>query len=463
MANPRIETENINLDGGESKVEFLPKEQLNTHYKNYLSHMTKQLFTHGRIGGNVYVYMEDGEKGLWGYVGRELGDMCGRILRQREDMYGYGFSIIPFGHALSISAVKLSDNPQVRIAMKIVDAEHKKLEQEIKEYFGYFSAGTGIDIWSISLPVYMLFDLQDNAGFKFYGGTDDHHVIEALYKGIGYAFYQLKYPRAKPLAYDLTKKRQRFAEKVRNTHETQINLQLILNGKGNYTPPPSFITGVHSDLVEDFQFLQLVLSKASRFDQLYKVDSVSKPPLTSPTGDEEHHFVEDYGILEASLFSEAIGDKRGILRFGYDIQYCADCGERVIVATDIPGQSRACFTASFHPVPVRKQQLLSHYFERSVITGGIDSFIGQYLPLKNFEQLFDENVYNALLSFLDLNLPYHLPSNSIKGKYELQTNCDNKNHKSELLVAGFGRSLMQSTRIDKLMTDYLLTTKGMYE
>lgn len=89
----------------------------------------------------------------------------------------------------------------------------------------------------------------------------------------------------------------------RITKETQIHGTLKIEGKGKYT----IATGV--------RFLDHMLELFSRhggFDLKLEV-----------TGDldvDQHHSVEDAGIVLGQLFNQALGDRKGINRAGYFVQ-----------------------------------------------------------------------------------------------------------------------------------------------
>ncbi len=92
----------------------------------------------------------------------------------------------------------------------------------------------------------------------------------------------------------------RIANIDRNTKETRIRGRLRIDGRGRY----QISTGV--------RFLDHMLelfAKHGGFDLDLKAD-----------GDldvDQHHTVEDVGIVLGDLFSEALGDRRGINRAGY--------------------------------------------------------------------------------------------------------------------------------------------------
>ena len=92
---------------------------------------------------------------------------------------------------------------------------------------------------------------------------------------------------------------QRYAQVHRKTNETDISLTLILDGKGK------------QDIATGIGFFDHMLSGFTRhgfFDLDLKV-----------AGDLEvdcHHTIEDTGIVLGNAIREALGDKKGIKRFG---------------------------------------------------------------------------------------------------------------------------------------------------
>ena len=91
----------------------------------------------------------------------------------------------------------------------------------------------------------------------------------------------------------------RTAELSRNTAETQIKLQLNLDGSGSST------------IRSGCGFLDHMLTlfaKHGRFDLTVTCQG--------DTQVDDHHTVEDIGICLGTAFAEAIGDKRGIIRYG---------------------------------------------------------------------------------------------------------------------------------------------------
>jgi imidazoleglycerol-phosphate dehydratase len=92
----------------------------------------------------------------------------------------------------------------------------------------------------------------------------------------------------------------RKATIVRNTKETQIRAVLVIDGRGRYRVS----TGIRF-----FDHMLELFAHHGGFDLQLKA-----------TGDldvDQHHTVEDVGIVLGQAFEKALGSKRGILRAGY--------------------------------------------------------------------------------------------------------------------------------------------------
>ena len=106
----------------------------------------------------------------------------------------------------------------------------------------------------------------------------------------------------------------RSAKVSRDTLETQISVSLNLDGTGK----ASFATGI--------PFLEHMLEQIARhgaFDLEIQA-----------TGDlhiDDHHTVEDIGITLGQAFKEALGDKKGIVRYGHAYVPLDEALSRVVI------------------------------------------------------------------------------------------------------------------------------------
>ena len=120
-------------------------------------------------------------------------------------------------------------------------------------------------------------------------------------------------------------KNKRSSGIARKTAETDISLSLVLDGSGA------------SDISTGCGFLDHMLTLFSRHGR-FDID------LTC-TGDARvdfHHTTEDIGIVLGKAFAEALGDKKGIVRYG---DTCLPMDETlVLTAVDISGRG-GCYCA----------------------------------------------------------------------------------------------------------------------
>lgn len=137
----------------------------------------------------------------------------------------------------------------------------------------------------------------------------------------------------------------RQARLTRNTKETQINGALGIEGSGTY----QVSTGI--------RFLDHMLelfAKHGAFDLELKA-----------SGDldvDQHHTVEDTGIMLGDLFAEALGDRRGINRSGYFVQTMDE--SLALVAVDLGGRPALVYDQQVDVVHVGDLQteLLEDFF-----------------------------------------------------------------------------------------------------
>ena len=132
----------------------------------------------------------------------------------------------------------------------------------------------------------------------------------------------------------------------RNTKETQITGSLRIDGAGTY------------DIRTGIRFLDHMLelfAKHGAFDLTLQA-----------TGDldvDQHHTVEDTGIVLGDLFNKALGDRRGINRSGYFVQTMDET--LAVVAVDLGGRPALVYDPQVTVTHVGELQteLLHDFFE----------------------------------------------------------------------------------------------------
>lgn len=118
----------------------------------------------------------------------------------------------------------------------------------------------------------------------------------------------------------------RRAELERNTAETKIKLTLDIDGRGQ------------SDIDTGVGFLDHMLelfARHGRFD--LKVDCKGDIQV------DDHHTVEDVGITLGKAFGEALGDRKGIVRYGDTILPMDEA--LILTAIDFSGRSFLAYDA----------------------------------------------------------------------------------------------------------------------
>lgn len=120
----------------------------------------------------------------------------------------------------------------------------------------------------------------------------------------------------------------RTAKLERKTKETEIEIELNIDGKGKYDiqTPIGFLT----HMLETF-------SKQGLFDIKMKIKGDIEV--------DQHHTIEDCGIVLGQAFKKALGDKKGINRAGYFVFPMDEA--LAVVAIDIAGRSYLQFDAEF--------------------------------------------------------------------------------------------------------------------
>jgi imidazoleglycerol-phosphate dehydratase len=198
----------------------------------------------------------------------------------------------------------------------------------------------------------------------------------------------------------MTKPTERIAALTRNTNETQIRVAINLDGSGKQ----NLHTGV--------PFLDHMLDQIARHG-LIDLD-------IEATGDlhiDAHHTVEDVGITLGMAFAKAVGDKKGIRRYGHSYVPLDEALSRVVV--DFSGRPGL----SYH-IP----------FTRAMI--------GQF-DVDLTREFFQGFVNHALIT---------LHIDNLRG--------DNAHHQCETVFKAFGRALRMATELDERAAGTIPSTKG---
>lgn len=195
----------------------------------------------------------------------------------------------------------------------------------------------------------------------------------------------------------------RTAQISRTTAETAITLSLNLDGSGT------------SEIQSGIGFLDHMLTlfaKHGRFDLTLS--------CKGDTNVDDHHSAEDIGIALGEAFSAALGEKRGIVRYGSEILPMDEA--LVLCAVDLSGRSCLRYNAQ---IPSQK-------------IGTFDT----------------ELIQEFFLAFTrKAGVTMHLR----------QLDGENSHHTAEAMFKAFGRALSQAVKIDPIYADEIPSTKGVLE
>jgi len=192
----------------------------------------------------------------------------------------------------------------------------------------------------------------------------------------------------------------REATVSRDTLETQITVSVCLDGSGK----SEFDTGL--------PFLEHMLDQIARHGMI--------DLAITANGDlhiDAHHTVEDIGITLGQALAEAVGDRRGILRYGHAYVPLDEALSRVVV--DFSGRPSLHYTVPFTRAAV----------------GDFDV------------DLFSE-FFHGLVNHAQLTL--HI--DNLKG--------DNSHHQAETVFKAFGRALRMAVSADERAPTAMPSTKG---
>ena len=184
----------------------------------------------------------------------------------------------------------------------------------------------------------------------------------------------------------------------RKTNETDVQIQLSLDGKGE------------ADINTGLGFFDHMLQQIARHSGFNLVIKTK--------GDlhvDEHHTIEDTGIALGEAFEKALGDKRGIARYGFLLPMDDSLAQ---VALDFGGRGWLVWDVNFKrnrigDVPA---EMISHFF-------------------KSF-------------------------SDTAKCNLHIQVSGENDHHKAEAIFKAFAKSLKMAASLDPQNME-LPSTKGM--
>lgn len=192
----------------------------------------------------------------------------------------------------------------------------------------------------------------------------------------------------------------RQATVTRNTLETQITVELNLDGSGK----GRFDTGV--------PFLEHMLDQVARHG-LIDLDIVARGDLHI----DAHHTVEDIGITLGQALAKAVGDKKGIRRYGHSYVPLDEALSRVVI--DLSGRPGLSYGVEY-----------------------TRASIGQF-DVDLFSEFFHGFVNHGMVT---------LHIDNLKGS--------NAHHQAETIFKAFGRALRMAVEVDERAAGAMPSTKG---
>ena len=193
---------------------------------------------------------------------------------------------------------------------------------------------------------------------------------------------------------------ERKASVERNTLETQIRVDINLDGTGK----SQFDTGV--------PFLDHMMDQIARHGLIdLDIKAVGDNDI------DDHHTVEDIGITLGQAFTKALGDKKGLTRYGHSYVPLDEALSRVVI--DFSGRPGLEFNVDF-----------------------TRAIIGKF-DVDLFYEFFQGFVNHA-------NVTLHI--DNLRGR--------NAHHQIETVFKAFGRALRMALELDPRMAGQMPSTKG---
>jgi imidazoleglycerol-phosphate dehydratase len=192
----------------------------------------------------------------------------------------------------------------------------------------------------------------------------------------------------------------RSAKVSRNTLETQIVVELNLDGSGQ----AKFDTGL--------PFLDHMLDQIARHG-LLDISIAAKGDLHI----DAHHTVEDIGITLGQAFNQAVGDKKGLRRYGHAYVPLDESLSRAVL--DVSGRPGMVFNCTFVRDSIGE-------FEADLIKEFFQGFVNHALVTLHIDNLAGNNAH----------------------------------HQAETIFKAFGRALRMAVELDPRMVGVTPSTKG---
>ena len=192
----------------------------------------------------------------------------------------------------------------------------------------------------------------------------------------------------------------RIAEVSRNTLETQITVSINLDGTGT------------SSLNSGLGFLDHMLDQIARHGMM-DITVEAKGDLHI----DAHHTVEDIGITLGQAFTKAIGDKKGLRRYGHAYVPLDEALSRVVL--DVSGRPGLEFNVEFSRARIGE-------FDVDLVHEFFQGFVNHALVTLHIDNLRGENAH----------------------------------HQAETVFKAFGRALRMAVEVDSRMTGIMPSTKG---
>ena len=192
----------------------------------------------------------------------------------------------------------------------------------------------------------------------------------------------------------------RQAQVTRNTLETQISVKLNLDGSGK------------SKLATGIGFFDHMLDQVARHSMI-DLEIEAKGDLHI----DAHHTVEDVGITLGQAFAKAIGDKKGVRRYGHAYVPLDEALSRVVV--DISGRPGLEYAVEY-----------------------ARALVGEF-DIDLVHEFFQGFANHALVT---------LHIDNFKGR--------NAHHQAETIFKAFGRALRMAAEMDPRAAGALPSTKG---